>query len=69
MVTTTKQAAAPTLLAEADAARYLTVSVGALRAWRGAGSGPAYLKIGAAVRYRPSDLDRYLESAKCEPEN
>ena len=66
--TRVRQPGAPTLLTESEAADYLTVSVGTLRAWRGAGSGPAYLKVGAAVRYRPADMDRYLEAAKCVPE-
>ena len=59
----------PTLLTEAEAAEFLTVSTGSLRAWRGSGTGPRYLKIGAAVRYRPADLDRYLEAVACDPED
>ena len=67
MTTRVKQpAAAPVLLTEAEAAEYLTVSVGAVRAWRGQETGPAYVKVGAAVRYRPAALDRWLESQTVE---
>jgi hypothetical protein len=48
---------------ETTAAAYCGISRQLLRnsRWRGYG-GPAYLKIGAAVRYRVADLDRWLES-------
>ena len=66
--TRVRQPSAPVLLTESEAADYLTVSVSTLRAWRGAATGPVYLKVGAAVRYRPADMDRYLEAATCPPE-
>jgi predicted DNA-binding transcriptional regulator AlpA len=31
-----------------------------LEKWRQTGCGPAYIKIGRLVRYRQSDLDRWL---------
>lgn len=65
--TVTREVPAPVLLAEAAAARYLTVSVGSLRAWRGQGTGPRFLKVGAQVRYRPDDLNTYLEKSVIEP--
>ncbi|MBP2437243.1 hypothetical protein JOF34_001829 [Microbacterium amylolyticum] len=65
--TTISPTGAPVLLNEHDAAMWLTVSVGSLRAWRGQGTGPRYIKVGAQVRYRPGDLDAYLESQLCEP--
>lgn len=53
------------LMNEIDAARYLggertPISVRTLQHWRVTGGGPAFLKIGAAVRYRKADLDDYL---------
>jgi excisionase family DNA binding protein len=35
--------------------------------WRLRGEGPAYTKIGALVRYRRSDLDRWLAAQRHEP--
>jgi hypothetical protein len=48
---------------ETEAAAYCGISRQLLRnsRWRGFG-GPAYVKIGAAVRYRIQDLDGWLES-------
>ena len=31
-----------------------------LEKWRQTGSGPAYIKVGRLVRYRQSDVDRWL---------
>lgn len=64
--------AADPLLPESAAAAVLggdkPLSVKTLQAWRVAGSGPRYVKLGsglrAAVRYRRSELMRFL--AECE---
>jgi hypothetical protein len=48
------------LLAERDLSETLKVSRAALRQWRAAGSGPQYLRVGRAIRYRPSDVDASL---------
>ena len=48
------------LLATGPAATRLGVCVQTLNAWRIRGIGPRYLKLGAAVRYDPADLDAYL---------
>ena len=37
-------------------------SVSTLARWRRKGIGPAYLKIGKAVRYTPEAIQAYLES-------
>jgi hypothetical protein len=50
----------PRLLKENEAAALLSLEVSTLRRWRWAGTGPAYLKIGAAVRYDPAVLRSYL---------
>jgi hypothetical protein len=52
------------LLNERQAAELLNVRVATLRRWRWAGKGPAFLKIGGAVRYDPAELDRYVGSAR-----
>jgi hypothetical protein len=52
------------LLNEQEAAAILSVTVHCLRAWRWRKEqGPRYLKVGThLVRYRPQDLQAYLES-------
>jgi predicted DNA-binding transcriptional regulator AlpA len=50
------------LLTEHDVARITGLSVASTRRWRLLRQGPKYLKIGAAVRYRPEDIAEWLES-------
>ena len=52
------------IVGEVEAARVLSVSVHALRAWRWRkpSDGPTFVKMGACVRYRMRDLEAYLES-------
>ncbi len=52
------------LLNEHEAAYALGLKVATLRRWRWAGKPPRFLKIGAAVRYDPEDLDAYIEAAR-----
>lgn len=49
------------LLSEKDAARLLAMSVRTLQAWRGAGNGPPYIKIGRSIRYKRSELLAWIE--------
>ena len=51
-----------TLLNEYDVARITGLSVASVRRWRLLRQGPKYLKIGAAVRYKPEDISVWLES-------
>jgi hypothetical protein len=37
-----------------------------LRQWRYLGVGPKYLKVGAAVRYRPRDVEKWLKAQERE---
>jgi len=53
----------PTLLDETKAARILGLSVKTLRRWRWAGKGPAFRKLGRAVRYASNDLEAFIASA------
>jgi hypothetical protein len=57
---------------ERSAATYIggltsPLSVRTMQRWRFDGAGPAYLKIGRLVRYRKSDLDRFLEDCARRP--
>jgi excisionase family DNA binding protein len=42
------------------AAQYLGVHPGTLMTWRSRKKGPAYIKVGARVRYRFEDLQAWL---------
>ncbi len=53
------------LLNEHDVARITGLSVASVRRWRLFRQGPKYLKIGAAVRYKPEDISTWLESRPC----
>jgi predicted DNA-binding transcriptional regulator AlpA len=50
-----------TLLNEHDVARVTGLSIASVRRWRLLRRGPKYLKIGAAVRYKPKDISAWLE--------
>ena len=45
-----------------QAARLLGLSVSTLNKWRCYGTGPRFLKLGRAVRYRKMDLRSFLEA-------
>jgi predicted DNA-binding transcriptional regulator AlpA len=55
--------AAPTIN-EHEASRYCGLSRDYLRKARARNRGPAFLKIGKAVRYRISDLDAWLSAKR-----
>jgi len=50
------------LLNEHDVARITGMSTASVRRWRLFSTGPKYVKIGAAVRYRLEDVSAWLES-------
>jgi predicted DNA-binding transcriptional regulator AlpA len=50
------------LVTERDVARMTGLSLASIRRWRVHRQGPKFLKIGAAVRYRPEDVAAWLES-------
>ena len=50
------------LVNEHEVARICGLSVASVRRWRVLSSGPRYMKIGAAVRYRVQDIALWLES-------
>jgi len=55
------------LMNEHEAAQYLGLSVFTLRAWRSQRRGPVFVRLGRAVRYRPDDLEAFLNEAAVEP--
>jgi predicted site-specific integrase-resolvase len=57
----------PKLLTEREVADRLGIAVTTLRRWRWARRGPTWLKIGSAVRYEPTDLERFIEAGRQEP--
>lgn len=50
------------IMTTAEAAQYCRLGKPTLERFRISGNGPAYLKIGGAVRYRRRDLDDWLAS-------
>ncbi len=52
----------PPLLTEAEVARITHLSIASIRRWRLLRQGPKFLKLGAAVRYKPEDVSAWLES-------
>jgi len=48
------------LMDEFAAAEVFGLHAKTLRRWRWEGKGPAYCKVGGAVRYRPSDLEAFV---------
>ena len=50
------------MLTTGEAARYLGLAPATLNKWRVYRTGPRFLKLGRAVRYRRADLDAYVAS-------
>lgn len=48
------------LLTVAEVAEYLGVAVELIYRWNTAGTGPARIRVGRTVRYRPSDVEAWL---------
>ena len=64
---TSTQAAEP--LTEVEAAGRLGLKVATLRAWRHQGKGPAFVRLGRAIRYLPSDIDDFLIANRHQPKS
>lgn len=57
----TDQTNVKTIFNVSEAAQYLGLAVSTLNKWRCyQQEGPAYIKLGKAVRYRQEDLDAYI---------
>ena len=55
------------LLTDEQVAERWGLKVQTLRNWRFQGRGPAYLKLGAAVRYDESVIEEHEKSATVQP--
>lgn len=53
-----------TRLTTQEAADYLGQKQQTLANWRSAGAGPPFYKVGAAVQYRVSDLETWIEARR-----
>ena len=51
------------LLTPDELAARLKVKVATLRDWRYHQTGPPYVHVGRRVRYRPSDVDKWIEGS------
>ena len=49
-------------LTEGDAAARLGLKVATLRAWRHQRRGPAFVRLGRAIRYLTTDIDEFLHA-------
>lgn len=52
---------------EHTAAQMLMVQPQTLAAWRSRGQGPAFVRVGRAVRYLRSDLEQFLRAGRVDP--
>ena len=50
------------LLNETETSKLLSVSKKTLQSWRWRRTGPSFLKLGGAIRYRLEDIQAYMES-------
>ena len=54
-------------LTEVEAAGRLGLKVATLRAWRHQRRGPAFVRLGRAIRYLPTDIDEFLAANRHRP--
>jgi len=54
---------------EREISRIIGVAIQTLRNWRFQRRGPAYSKVGRAVRYRLDDVIRFMEERRVSNEN
>jgi excisionase family DNA binding protein len=57
MAKTTEQ-----LMTTVELADYLEIPIATLYSWRTKGEGPPAIKVGRHLRYRASDVERWLET-------
>ena len=58
---------ASTLLTPTEVAEQLRVSTRTLEFWRHQGRGPAFVRLGKRVRYRPDDLEQFIAEQRTAP--
>jgi excisionase family DNA binding protein len=59
--------AGSTLLTPAEVAERLRVSTRTLEFWRHQGRGPAFVRVGKRVRYRPDDVEAFIGEQRTAP--
>jgi excisionase family DNA binding protein len=52
------------LMSTAELAHYLSVPRESLYAWRARGEGPRWYRVGRSVRYRPEDVEAWIEQQR-----
>ena len=52
------------LLTPAEVAERLRVSTRTLEFWHHQGRGPAFVRVGKRVRYRPDDVEAFIEGQR-----
>jgi len=57
------------LLTAIAAARFLTTEPRTLEAWRYKATGPVFIRVGRAIRYRRSDLETWLNARRVDYES
>jgi excisionase family DNA binding protein len=57
-----RQTVAAEFLSTKEAARLLGIHYNTLCKWRIRGGGPRFVRVGAAIRYRGSDLEAWLDN-------
>lgn len=50
------------LMTALEVAEYLEIPIATLYGWRTKGDGPTAIKVGRHLRYRSSDVERWLET-------
>lgn len=58
---------AGTLLTPMEVAERLRVSTRTLEFWRHQGRGPAFVRLGKRVRYRPDDVEAFIAEQRTAP--
>jgi hypothetical protein len=56
-----------TMYSTAETARQLGVNQMTLRRWRVESRGPAYVKLGGAIRYRAADIEAFIAANPRDP--
>ncbi len=55
------------LMSERELAEKLKISLATLRAWRRNKRGPAFVRMGKAIKYRVDDVKDWLDGQRVDP--
>lgn len=69
MIANTQDLRDDALLTEDEAADSLRISVRTLQAWRLKAAGPAFVRVGRAIRYRRGDIKAWIKLNTCSASN